>query len=70
MPDNQKAANGAEAGNAFIPSSSRDWNETDPARVEVPDDNKNKSSGREGKSSSKSAREKRSFDEEGGQRLT
>ena len=42
MPDKWKAAKGAAARNFVIPGSDRDWNETDPAHVEVLDDTENK----------------------------
>ena len=58
LPEKRKAAKGAAAKEK---GSGGDGNETAPARVEVPDENK--SSGRKGKSSSLSAREKRSFDD-------
>ena len=63
LPEKRKAANGA----AVEKGSGKDWNEKDPSCVEVPDEMEvSKSSGRKGKSSSTSAREKRSFDDERG----
>ena len=62
LPNKRKAANGA----AVEKSSGKDGNEKDPSCVEVPDEIEvSKSSGRKGKSSSTSAREK-SSDDEGG----
>ena len=63
LPDKRKAANGA----AVEKGSGKDGNEKDTSCVEVPDEIEvSKSSGRKGKYSSTSAREKRSFDDEGG----
>ena len=63
LPDKRKAANGAAAEKG----SGKDGYEKDPSCVEVPDEIEfSKSSGSKGKSSSTSAREKRSFDDEGG----
>ena len=63
LPDKLKAANDA----AVEKGSGKDGNEKDPSCLEVPDDMEvSKSSGRKGKSSSTSAHEKRSFEDEGG----
>ena len=61
MPDQQQAAKAAEVEKGL----GKDGNEKDSSRVEVPDEMEvSKSSGRKGKSSSKSAHEKISFDDE------
>ena len=63
LPEKRKAANGA----AVEKGSGKDGNEKHQFCVEVPDEIQvSKLSGRKGKCSSTSAREKRSFDDGGG----